>query len=78
MTKKKSSADSANPERGQRGGFLKLTITMPAEMLTELKMLGMKRRTGGEKDTGVSELIREAVSDLLAKEQRAITPRGAS
>jgi len=54
-----------NPKRGQRGDFLKITITMPAEMLSNLQTLGLRRRVAGQKDTDISSLIREAVADLL-------------
>ncbi len=57
-----------NPERGCRGDFLKLTITMPPEMLGNLKILGLRRRAGGQKDTNISSLIREAVADLVRNE----------
>ncbi len=58
----------ANPERGHRGDFLKITITMPAKMLGDLKTLGLRRRARGEKDTDISNFVREAVSVLLWKE----------
>jgi len=56
-----------NPKRGSRGDFLKITVTVPAKMLTDLKVLGLRRRASGRKDTDVSSLIREAVADLLQK-----------
>ena len=64
----KAVALDANPERGHRGNFLKITITMPAEMLGDLKTLGLRRRERGLKDTDVSSLVREAVAELLQKE----------
>lgn len=66
-TPKRADLD-ANPKRGERGNFLKTTITIPADMLIALRHVGLKRRETGEKDTGVSELIREAVTDLLKRE----------
>ena len=64
----KAGAIEANPERGHRGDFLKITITMPANMLGDLKTLGLRRRARGEKDTDISSLVREAVSVLVRKE----------
>ena len=64
----KTGAFEANPERGHRGDFLKITVTMPARMLGDLKSLGLRRRERGQKDTDISSLVREAVSDLLRKE----------
>ena len=56
-----------NPARGQRGDFQKVTITLPLDMLRELRLLGLARRAQGAKSTGVSELVREAVHDLLER-----------
>ena len=70
MTSKQRKAEvlEANPERGHRGDFLKITITMPAKMLGDLQTLGLRRRTRGQTDTNISSLVREAVSALLRKE----------
>ena len=61
-----------NPARGQRGDFQKVTITLPLDMLRELRLLGLARRAQGTKSTGVSELVREAIVGLL--EQAHTTP----
>ncbi|MEE8151639.1 MAG: hypothetical protein V3T76_01215 [candidate division NC10 bacterium] len=66
--RREATTQDPNPERGLRGDFLKITITMPAKMLGDLKVLGLRRRANGRKDTDVSSLIREAVADLLQKE----------
>jgi hypothetical protein len=55
----------ANPARGQRGDFQKVTITLPLDMLRELRLLGLTRRGQGAKSTGISELVREAIQDFL-------------
>ena len=65
---READALEANPERGNRGDFLKITVTMPAKMLGDLKTLGLRRRARGEKDTDISSLVREAVSVLVRKE----------
>ena len=56
-----------NPARGERGDFQKVTITLPIDMLRDLRLLGLARRAAGAKSTGVSELVREAVHDLLER-----------
>jgi len=65
-----------NPARGQRGDFQKVTITLPLDMLRELRLLGLARRGQGAKSTGVSELVREAIQGLL--EQVRATPPASS
>jgi hypothetical protein len=62
-----ASARAPNPARGQRGDFQKVTITLPIDMLRDLRLLGLARRAQGAKSTGVSELVREAVHDLLER-----------
>jgi len=37
------------------------------DMLRDLRLLGLARRAEGAKSTGVSELVREAVHDLLER-----------
>lgn len=57
----------ANIPRGERANFLKVTITLPPEMLNALRIEGTRRKAEGQKDTDVSSLIREAVADMLHK-----------
>jgi hypothetical protein len=58
----------ANIPRGERANFLKATITLPPEILAALRDVGMKRKSEGQKDTDVSSLIREAVTEWLKKQ----------
>lgn len=64
---KKRKAIEANVPRGERANFLKITVTMGMDMLVELKQLGLKRKAAGLKDTDVSSLVREAISEMLHK-----------
>ncbi len=66
---KKESGIQANPERGERGNFLKITMTLPPAMLGKLRQLGLERKAEGKRDTDVSSLIREAVSLLFDVEK---------
>lgn len=59
----------ANPPRGERGGFLNVTVTLPPEVLTALKALGVRRRIAGDVNSTTSDLVREAVADYLVKHQ---------
>lgn len=56
-----------NPERGNRGDFEKLTITMPPDMVEALELIRRQRKRAKEKDTDISSLIREAVVYWLEK-----------
>ncbi len=53
-----------------RGEFLKVTVTMPPAMWTELKTVGMELRAAGERDTGVSELARVAIAEWLERQRK--------
>ena len=64
-----------NPARGLRGDFQKVTITLPLDTLRELRLLGLARRAEGAKSTGVSELVREAIHDLLERAHDTELPR---
>lgn len=66
-TKSPESLEYNIPRDGGRKDFLKITITIPADLLSELRALGMKRKANKMKDTDTSSLIREAVIDLLRK-----------
>ncbi len=57
-----------NPERGERGDYLNITVRIPPEMLTALQALGIERRQQGIPNRTTSALIREAVGALLAGE----------
>ena len=58
---------TVNPERGERGGFLKVTITLPTDLLIALRTEGTKRRGEGQQNTSVSELIREFCAAMLTQ-----------
>ena len=57
----------AHVPRGERADFLKITLTIPPDLLTELRALGMKRKAEKMKNTDTSTLSREAVIDFLNK-----------
>lgn len=47
---------------------IKVSVTMPADMVAALKVAGFQRRSLGELNVGVSGLVREAVEDWLDRE----------
>lgn len=68
-SRQKNKTFGANPERGQRGDFLKVTITLPPAMLADLKRLGIERKLKGQKDFDVSSLIRESLKIFLESQE---------
>jgi hypothetical protein len=56
-----------NPERGHRGDFERLTITMPPEMVEDLEIIRRQRKRAKEKNTDISRIIREVVAFWLDK-----------
>lgn len=65
--KKKRVSTIEHPPRGERSDFLKITLTIPGDLLIELRSLGMKRKVAGLKDTDTSALVREALIEFLHK-----------
>jgi len=59
----------ANPERGQRGDFVKITVTIAPEMLERILTVGVQRkaRKAGE-PSATSEMIREAIGEWLEQQ----------
>jgi hypothetical protein len=55
--------------RGERADFLKITLTIPSNLLMELRALGMRRKANKQKDTDTSSLIREALAEFLNKQK---------
>jgi hypothetical protein len=63
-----SSRLEANPERGSRSHFLKVTITLPPDLMRTVSEIGLARRATGAKNTGLSELIREALVEWVGEQ----------
>ncbi|MEJ2085046.1 MAG: hypothetical protein P8Y44_05120 [Acidobacteriota bacterium] len=49
---------------------VKVSVLMPADMVSALKVAGFQRRSLGEPDVGLSGLVREAVNEWLEREIR--------
>ena len=57
----------ANPARGERSKYPKITITISPDILTALRMVGALRQGQGQPNHGLSEIIREAVTFWLER-----------
>ena len=70
---KQQADDQPNPpraeagEKGPRSAYLRQTITMSSKMLSELRAAGYELRAEGRRDTGISELIRQAAHEWLER-----------
>ena len=56
-----------NPKIGERSEFLKITVTMPANMLQAIRTYGLEKRSEGLKDCDVSSIVRQAVAFHLLR-----------
>ncbi len=55
----------ANPPHGEKGGFRKVTVTLPPELYERLIRESARRKIAGEPNQLVSALLREAVTQYL-------------
>jgi hypothetical protein len=54
-----------NPPRGEKGGFRKITFTLPPELYQRLIQESARRKIAGEPNQLLSALLREAVTRYL-------------
>ena len=52
----------------QEAKSVRISVTMPADMVAALKVAGFQRRSLGDPHVGVSCLVREAVEEWLDRE----------
>jgi hypothetical protein len=64
----------ANPPRGEKGTFRKLTITVPPELYQRLLRESARRKITGEPNQLLSGLLREAVYQYLERLEQAVSP----
>ena len=57
----------ASPSNGQKGQFRKLTLTVPQEYYEKLVRESARRKISREPNQLISALLREALTDYLAK-----------
>ncbi len=55
----------ANPAHGEKGGFVKITITMPPAVYELIAMEAARRKMAKERDPNISAIIREASVQYL-------------
>jgi hypothetical protein len=56
-----------NPPHGEKGGFRKITMTLPQWGYESLIQESARRKIAGEPNHSLSALFREALSDYLTK-----------
>lgn len=57
----------ANPEHGEKGDFVRCTITLPPEVYKILNDEAGRRKMAKEKNSQISAIIREAVVAMLSR-----------
>ena len=63
----KSNQSESTGEKITKSNFIRMTITMPPDLLLRLKNHGAEQRALGKKHCDTSSLIRAAVSEYLSK-----------
>jgi transcriptional regulator of met regulon len=61
----KESSIDPNPPYGEKGGFRKVTVTLPPEIYERLVHESARRKIAGEPNQLLSSLLREAVLNYL-------------
>ncbi len=56
-----------NPPRGEKGGFRKITMTLPQWAYRKLIQESARRKIAGEPNQLLSALLREAVTEYLTR-----------
>lgn len=59
--------ENPNPPHGEKGGFRKVTITLPPAAYEKLIHESARRKIAGEPNQLLSALLREAVTHYLGK-----------
>ena len=62
---KKTAGGAVNPPRGEKGDFLKITVTLDPATYELIATEAMRRKMNKEKDAQLSAVIREAVAQYL-------------
>lgn len=57
----------ANPEHGEKGDFVKCTITLPPGVYEILLKEATRRKLAKEKNAQISAIVREAVVEKLSR-----------
>lgn len=65
-TKKASGEVVANPPHGEKGDFIKLTVTLPPEVYELIMGEVTRRKMAKERNPQISAVLREAVIKYLA------------
>jgi hypothetical protein len=66
-TSRKPAGGAVNPPHGEKGSFLKITVTLDPATYELIATEAMRRKMNREKDAQLSAVIREAVAEYLAK-----------
>jgi hypothetical protein len=65
MITMKQSCSDPNPPYGEKGGFRKITVTLPPNIYERLVQESARRKIAGEPNQLLSSMMREAVNLYL-------------
>ena len=65
MITMKPSRSDPNPPYGEKGGFRKITVTLPPDVYERLVQESARRKIAGEPNQLLSSMMREAVNLYL-------------
>lgn len=57
-----------NPQRGQRGDFKRLSLTLPKYMLDQLRSISLERKIAELSNYEMTSMIREAIASFIKRE----------
>ena len=66
--KKNFAVKKENPERGERGDFKRLSLTLPKYMLNSLRSISLTRKIDEHPNYEITSIIREAIASFIEKE----------
>lgn len=57
-----------NPQKGERGSFSRLSLTLPESMLNTLRSVSLERKITKKKNVEVNAIVREAIAEFIMKQ----------
>lgn len=69
LDKSPEKSEKENPQRGSRGDFKRLSLTLPKELLDSLRTISLKRRINEKPNYELTAIVREALARFIKTEE---------